>query len=346
MEEQSPTPENEKKLLLFLWLHDLFKRYYQKETTDDESQNLELWNPESQNIFPFWATDEQTKTGVENVWKSLSLQYGFLTDEENKPKPVLKRFSIRQYIQYAAASVVLFSILTIGYQYSKYQTFDSLQYVFSAEVYYKTGNFETKVFQLPDGSHITLNSNTILAINKNTFNRQRREIWLKDGEAFFDVIKNPHKKFIVHSPDMDVIVKGTSFNIKAYKTLDETTMTVKTGKVEVLKKGAKPALYLPDEKFVLNKTQNKILKETVSPQSIASWKDGMFVLDKVDGKELLLRLSQHFKVSVEAAPGTLDEVQFSADFDKNASLDEVLETIISVYKLKYKKEDNNILLYK
>src|SRR5690606_18082388 len=68
----------------------------------------------------------------------------------------------------------------------------------------------TKV--LPDGSKVTLNSNSSISYTEG-FTESTREIKLK-GEAFFQVTKDPARPFIVHTGNIATTALGTSFNIR------------------------------------------------------------------------------------------------------------------------------------
>src|SRR5450631_1712445 len=61
---------------------------------------------------------------------------------------------------------------------------------------------EKMIFQLPDGTQVTMNAGSEITLN-NAYGHGAREVFLK-GEAFFDVHQNKNSPFIVHSADMDV----------------------------------------------------------------------------------------------------------------------------------------------
>ena len=54
-----------------------------------------------------------------------------------------------------------------------------------------------------------------------------------EGEAFFNVMRDEGKPFIVRTRQADVKVLGTSFNVKAYQEDELIAVSVRTGKVEV-----------------------------------------------------------------------------------------------------------------
>ena len=73
---------------------------------------------------------------------------------------------------------------------------------------------EKKTVILPDNTKVMLNSGAKLMLSDD-FNETERRVDL-DGEAFFDVARNPEKLFIVCCRDNEYIVRGTSFNVSSY----------------------------------------------------------------------------------------------------------------------------------
>lgn len=114
--------------------------------------------------------------------------------------------------------------------------------------------------QLPDGSTVWINSGSRLTYG-NAFTGSTREVYL-NGEAFFEVVKNPRHPFIVHTTGIDIKVLGTAFNVKAYDQEPTIEATLLHGAIEVIKKNqpAAPRVLLkPHEKLVYNKNEANML---------------------------------------------------------------------------------------
>ena len=93
---------------------------------------------------------------------------------------------------------------------------------------YVTGLGEQRAIVLEDGSVMQLNTNSIVAVR---FDADRRDILLSQGEAIFDVKKDPARPFRVQSGGVTVQAIGTRFNV--YRHNDETVVTVIEGRVAV-----------------------------------------------------------------------------------------------------------------
>lgn len=80
---------------------------------------------------------------------------------------------------------------------------------------------------LADGSRVWINSQSVLEFPAR-FTENERRVRLK-GEAYFDIIKDEHKPFIVEVGDKEVRVLGTQFNISDYE--GSFVATLVSGKV-------------------------------------------------------------------------------------------------------------------
>lgn len=132
---------------------------------------------------------------------------------------------------------------------------------------------KTKV-QLPDGSKVWVNSDSKLSYPE-TFKGSTREIFL-EGEAFFDVVKDPKHPFIVHTSGLDIKVLGTAFNVKAYKAESTIEASLVHGLIEVTKTerpNESKIILHPHEKLIFDKLakgENLVKHPVASTEKIAS----------------------------------------------------------------------------
>ncbi len=96
-------------------------------------------------------------------------------------------------------------------------------------------NSSTLVSTLDDGSRIYMANNTSVTKPK-VFKSEKREIYL-NGDAFFEVSKNPDRPFIIETDLLKVEVLGTSFNIIS-NNVNNPTVSVNTGVVRVTVKNS------------------------------------------------------------------------------------------------------------
>ena len=117
-----------------------------------------------------------------------------------------------------------------------------------------SGKEPRKTVVLPDGSVVTLHSNSTLTLAAG-FGHTGRELILS-GEALFDIAHNEQHPFIVHTSAINVEVLGTLFNLNAYPDADYTETSLFRGKVAVSLKDH------PEQKVILTPSQKSVVVNT------------------------------------------------------------------------------------
>ena len=122
-----------------------------------------------------------------------------------------------------AASLILLLSFQIFHQFNDYrQEIHFLENQQLAQLEYHTNKGVKGRVTLPDGSIVWLNSDSELKCPAQ-FSGDSREINFS-GEGYFDVVKNPEKPMIVKLENgIQVIVKGTKFNLTSYKNDDNVS---------------------------------------------------------------------------------------------------------------------------
>ena len=100
---------------------------------------------------------------------------------------------------------------------------------------------ETRTVRLPDGSSVMLNHYSSLSYPEK-FQSDKREVEL-NGEAYFEVSKDPKHPFIVQTETIDVQVLGTHFNVDAYHDNLDVKTTLLSGSVAVSNKSNSAVFY-------------------------------------------------------------------------------------------------------
>lgn len=253
-------------------------------------------------------------------------------------------FSLR-FPQWAAAAAVLF---LIGFSYwglRPESAFRQQYLAWSVEpgLLLQTGSSERKSIRLPDQSLVYLNGDSRLSYKAATFNKSRRELWL-EGEAFFEVAKNPGKPFIIHSPGgVQTTVIGTSFNLKAYSGLNEQVVSVCTGKVLVATGDGATLRITPDRKAVFNRQVNSLTEGMTNGEQAASWRNGQIVFDGAGREEIALRIRQQFGKEVIIQNDALAGAHFIASYPPDTPLEAIVKAIALAGETQYAIGKNKII---
>lgn len=182
-----------------------------------------------------------------------------------KYQDIDKKKKNRKWFVAGFVSLACITIIFSNFYYKTFSTSTNTQPIAKSEVSTKNGS-RSKI-QLPDGTSVWLNSSSKLTYDNENFGATIREVSLV-GEAYFDVVKNPSKPFIIHTSKMDIKVLGTVFNVKSYPTDKTTETSLIHGSVEVTLNDRQEKIMLkPNEKLIINNDDSKALDANTGTKS-------------------------------------------------------------------------------
>ena len=182
----------------------------------------------------------------------------------------------------------------------------------------------TTSLTLPDGTKVNLNSESLL-VYPETFDGDFRSVRL-EGEAFFEVVKNPEKRFVVTTPhNARVEVLGTSFNMEAFKWDSIVSTTLISGKVAFISRSGQVNMK-PGEKLVYNIQADRASIYQTNGEAEISWKNGMIIFRKTPFEEALRMLTKRFNVDF-----VVSNNKYVKDFYTGSFTNHRLEQILDIF---------------
>jgi len=224
---------------------------YSKEILND------LWKsvPETDNQY----AESRFKDLVVQM-QSLGIDEGKFVDNdhfisnENKVEETVKSSKRRKILVFSSLLCVCLLAVVFNLIYSSKKNTSPAAALAKNEISTKNGSKTNLV--LPDGTKVWLNAGSEMTYDK-TYGNEEREVYLK-GEAYFDVVKNAEKPFVIHTAKMDIKVLGTAFNVKCYPGEKTIETSLIRGSIEVtLKDRGEKIMLKPNEKLVLSTEENK-----------------------------------------------------------------------------------------
>ncbi len=200
---------------------------------------------------------------------------------------------------------------------------------------------------LGDGTKIFLNSESKITYPEN-FSDSARIIQL-EGEAFFEVAKDPKRPFTVHTNYLDLRVLGTSFNVKTFSESDEVKIALATGKVEVknvtIKNDTTESVMLtPGQSVIFNKTARTFGRiSDFDPNYEYGWKNGVIYFDKASLQDVIEKLERWYDVKINVVNKPSHEWVYNA-YHKNESLELVLQSMAHNEAFDFEINDNLITI--
>ena len=232
-----------------------------------------------------------------------------------------------------------------------------------------TKNGSKSKIEMPDGTQVWLNAGSRIEYDGN-YDKDKREITLT-GEAYFDVVHNEKKPFIIHTRAMNVKVLGTVFNVKAYPGDGITEASLIRGSIEVTFPGR------PDEKLILRPNDkiavtNKTSKAEETQQPAAhkmqekpdimvakinyqpsdstiietSWVKNKLIFRSKPFAELAQDMERWFNVNIQIRDKTLLDKKFTGTFS-NEGITGALDALSLTYTFQYTfdKSNNTVVIY-
>lgn len=316
----------------------LFLRYLDGLYTKEDVQKLqeEIKSLEASDSFEEIAINEWEESishanldgrERERYKKEASL---LLNRIERRKNSYFKRMSI------AVASIAAIICLVIGI--STYRNYWLEQQIVYLEAYTSYG--EKKSLILPDGTELVLNSCSKVRYPNRFINDERR-IEL-EGEGFFQVERNEKQPFIVKTSNFDVLVLGTSFNVKSYPTDELVSVNVESGKVQVNMPEAMMRLKTNEQVCINTKTGN--FQKTEIESNIAQWQEGTLYFNQTPIHDVAKELERIYNCTIVFADGEFSNLITGKH--ENKSLEDVLNSLEYISGIHYKKEGNHIILFK
>ncbi|MBV6647240.1 MAG: DUF4974 domain-containing protein, partial [Cyclobacteriaceae bacterium] len=163
------------------------------------------------------------------------------------------------------------------------------------------------------------------------------------GEAFFEVIKNPEKVFVVKSAGLQTQVLGTKFNVSNYQH-ERASVTVLSGKVQVRSKTTRePVTLVKDERVTYLSHSGDLIKDHVDAAALASWTQGIIHFDNTSLRHVAQVLERWYGVSVVFENEEAKSCTISGKYI-NPTLESVLESIQFVKGLDYAIDEYQVTL--
>ena len=191
----------------------------------------------------------------------------------------------------------------------------------------ETASGKQSTLILNDGTRVTLNENSRLIYPTN-FNQDDRSVTLQ-GEAFFDVIHNAKKPFMVHVQNYTVKDLGTKFDVNAYPDRIYSYTSLKKGKVQILDnaKGNKILSELqPGTQLAYNRKTGDYSVKAIDKNVIAQWLPGKIIIKHKKLTTIAQILSSKYGYTIDVKNINFKNLTYNITIE-NEPLDEILSDI-------------------
>ena len=204
---------------------------------------------------------------------------------------------------------------------------------------------------LEDGTKVWLNAGSRMAF-PTKFTGKKREIFLKEGEGYFEVAHNQRKPFYVNTAEIAIKVLGTKFDISAYRSdkLIETVLI--EGKVAISEQATlvfirDESILMPNQKASYDRNDRSIvIKDEPNVDDAISWTKGSFKFYRQSINDVLNKLQRYYNVQFILSPGFPTEDLISGELYLKDSIGQIMKSLDVVVKMQYRIVGNQIYIEK
>ncbi|WP_138991252.1 FecR family protein [Larkinella sp. C7] len=345
----SPTSETD-----FFW-HQWMQENPDRADRIHEARAVVLSLQVNEPALPAHEIEQVVKSTISRIHQPTSA----IPEYQQRPLPVYKR---RWFQVAASVSVVLLAAWLTHSYFRSGQPSTRLDAPFAiannqTSAITDTANTSSQpvVIHLEDGSTVTLAPASRIHYAKN-FSTPKREVYL-NGEAFFEVAKDPAHPFLVYANGLVTKVLGTSFTVKAYESSREVIVEVKTGRVSVFAQSDPKArekainreldgvVLSPNQKIVYKTDEVRMRKTLVEkPVLLKTVVQPSFHFEDKPANEVFAALEKAYGVPIIYDRDLMMDCPLTASLDSMALYDQ-LTIICKAIEARYELVEGQIVIH-
>jgi transmembrane sensor len=288
------------------------------------------WSQADQAALDGWLDESVSHKAafwrLEHAWQ-VTDRIGALSARDIAPRPRRTGLPFKWWQTGALAASLLLAIAYIGLHsrstLSPQLTVDT----------FDTGIGGHRIVPLVDGSRIELNTATIL---RTMISKKRRDVWLDQGEAFFDVAHIEASAFVVHAGPRMITVVGTQFSVR--RDGDKVTVAVVKGRVRVedttpRESRATITVTQGDVAIGLGPSTMVVSKPVAAVEAKLAWRDGRLVFDGTSLAEVADDFNRYNRQQLLISDPSVAAIRISGTF-KASNAEAFVRLLKDAYGLK------------
>ena len=221
----------------------------------------------------------------------------------------------RAVLRYAVAASVVAIAVGVG-------LFSGLGQPKPYSVEFSTQLGEHRQVALPDGSVMDLNSRSVVAVH---YEKHRRNVELKQGEAMFSVEHDASRPFVVAAGAGQVTVTGTRFDVR--RDDDQTRVAVEAGTVKVQGRMSDQAVTLTAGRGTHVNSQGQVAATyAVNAEELTAWRTGKLVFNNATLGEVAREVSRYREQPLRVSTTAVGNLRLTSVF-KSSDTDALLKAL-------------------
>lgn len=314
---------------------NLLKRFLQGTASDQDAQKVETWLDGAKNGDNPW--ENLTEEDRLKLLDELKLKI----DRSKKAGKKNASGNIR-WFWFGVAAVIIVLLVPIYMLRIKPPAITSPK--MAIQKLTATGTSEVRQLVLSDGSKVWLNAESKLRYTDG-FDAHSRDVYL-EGQAYFEIVRDVNRPFVVHASSWQVTVLGTHFEVLDYLEDNDAAVAVLSGKVAVRSIEEKRAPVIINPGYVLdyNKKSHELNKGRFTHAGRPQWINKEVVFYHNSMSQVANFIKRNYGFTLTFSKPELADMEVSGDFGKMEDVRDLLEMICLTINAQYKMEGKNILI--
>lgn len=301
-------------------------------------------SPEEENEITQWLAEEpanrHTFISERKRYDAMNMNGSIepLSSSKNKiamHRPKGLRWGLLRY----AAIIIVAVLSTLGLQ--RYER--SLRPIAMQTI--KVPHGQRININLPDGSNVWLNANTILRYAQ-SFNSSKERIVELEGEAYFNVshLRN-NKKFLVRTKKYEIEVLGTQFNVRTYSRDSTFNASLLQGKIRLTDRLVKNKHWTlkPGEQALFTKEGIKI--NPITDFLHYKWRNGYICFKDETFASIMHEFELYYGLQIVIKNDKVKASRFTGKFRQVDGIEYALNVLKSDLPFNYKRDSLGTTLY-
>jgi transmembrane sensor len=174
-----------------------------------------------------------------------------------------------------------------------------------------------EIVPLADGTQVELNTATTL---RAAVKDQVREVWLDSGEAYFEVIHDPARPFVIHAGSRTLVDLGTKFSVR--RNGDRVEVAVVSGRVR-LEDGPAAMSFTPvtltggDIAIIQGRSTSVAPNSIDKVNDLLSWRQGLLIFDRSTLADAASEFNRYSQRKLVIADPTIARMRISGRFESS-----------------------------
>jgi transmembrane sensor len=189
-----------------------------------------------------------------------------------------------------------------------------------------------EIVPLADGTQIELNSGTTL---RAAVKGQVREVWLDEGEVYFEVVHDPARPFVVHVGSRTLTDLGTEFSVRRNDAHLE--VVVVSGRVQLdnepIASSSVPVTLVRGDIATVEGASTLVVPSSVDRiDDLLSWRHGLLVFDQSTLADAASEFNRYSRKKLLITDSTIARMRISGRFE-SSNLDGFIRLLHLAYGL-------------